>query len=112
MASGYVYILINASLDGMVKVGRTTRDPQERRGNYLVRRVFRLLFGLHTSALSATVSESRTSCMSVCPILGSARITSSFAIRCILVSDSLKNSRTDVEGQCWTNSLQSISPVT
>jgi len=30
MASGYVYILINTSLDGMIKVGRTTRDPQER----------------------------------------------------------------------------------
>jgi hypothetical protein len=30
IASGYVYILINTSLDGMIKVGRTTRDPQER----------------------------------------------------------------------------------
>ncbi len=30
MAPGYVYILINTSLDGMIKVGRTTRDPQER----------------------------------------------------------------------------------
>jgi T5orf172 domain len=30
MTSGYVYILINTSFDGMIKVGRTTRDPQER----------------------------------------------------------------------------------
>lgn len=30
MAFGYIYILINPSLDGMIKVGRTTRDPQER----------------------------------------------------------------------------------
>ncbi|MDH5804132.1 MAG: GIY-YIG nuclease family protein [Gemmatimonadota bacterium] len=27
---GYIYALINASLDGLVKVGKTTRDPQDR----------------------------------------------------------------------------------
>lgn len=28
--SGYVYILINPSMDGMVKIGKTNRDPMER----------------------------------------------------------------------------------
>lgn len=30
MDSGYVYVLINPSLDGMVKIGKTTRSPEER----------------------------------------------------------------------------------
>ena len=28
--SGYVYVMINPSIDGMVKIGKTTRDPNER----------------------------------------------------------------------------------
>ena len=27
---GYVYVMINPSLEGMVKIGKTTRDPNER----------------------------------------------------------------------------------
>lgn len=29
-AAGFVYLLINASMPGMVKIGRTTRDPENR----------------------------------------------------------------------------------
>ena len=28
--AGYVYALINPSMEGLVKVGRTTRDPRDR----------------------------------------------------------------------------------
>lgn len=28
--SGYVYVMINSSIDGLVKIGKTTRDPNER----------------------------------------------------------------------------------
>ena len=30
MSSGYVYLLINQSMEGIVKIGKTTRDPQNR----------------------------------------------------------------------------------
>ncbi|WP_373567407.1 GIY-YIG nuclease family protein [Nodularia spumigena] len=40
MASGYVYILTNPSLDGMIKVGRTFRNSRSR-----VRELFTLFVG-------------------------------------------------------------------
>jgi len=30
MESGYIYALINPSLEGLVKIGKTTRDPKTR----------------------------------------------------------------------------------
>lgn len=30
MAAGYLYVLVNSSLPGLVKVGKTTRDPTDR----------------------------------------------------------------------------------
>lgn len=30
MSSGYIYLLINQSMEGIVKIGKTTRDPQNR----------------------------------------------------------------------------------
>jgi len=30
MASGYIYVLVNSSMPGLVKVGKTTRDPSQR----------------------------------------------------------------------------------
>jgi hypothetical protein len=30
MSSGYIYVLVNSSMPGLVKVGKTTRDPTMR----------------------------------------------------------------------------------
>ena len=30
MASGYIYVLVNSSMPGLVKVGKTTREPAQR----------------------------------------------------------------------------------
>ncbi len=30
MAAGYLYVLVNSSMPGLVKVGKTTRDPTDR----------------------------------------------------------------------------------
>jgi len=32
MSAGYVYILTNEAMPGLVKIGKTTRDPQKRAG--------------------------------------------------------------------------------
>ena len=29
-AKGYVYVMINPSCEGLVKIGKTTKDPEER----------------------------------------------------------------------------------